>query len=327
MSYTILFKHTKFYIFAIGLLFFGNGLEVSAQTNKRFMNGYPLATPSDSRFENEAELKQTMTALIGGARMLASGLSSAGKDDGEAFSKQDYLEIIDQMVVYADELAIKAKGSSSADTWNKDKKSITKGLKGGQYDKARSGLKACGGVDDKDAERIFFIWKDYLGEKDAALPWLDAKNIKITRIYRSLLDHVSKKYEKPFGPFAEQGAILADAMQALSNSLEDPSELAWQGEGKFTLLRSEDELKRLASNVVYYEWKLHDPINATRSAQIKREQVRVVKLALYDVVRSMVERKTDWDKDPSHGKNLVHLYEATLEHGWKVNGNKAEANK
>lgn len=327
MNYIKIFKQTKLYVLALGLLFWGSGLELSAQTNKRFMNGYPLTTPSDSRSDNEAELKQTMTALIGGARILASGISAGGKDDGEAFSKQDYLVMIDNMVAYADQLAIKAKGSNTADTWNKDKKSIAKGLKGGQYEKARSGLKACGGVDEKDSERIFFIWNDYIGEKDKAMPWLNSENVKITRIYRSLLDHVAKKYDKPFGPFAEQGAVLADAMQALSNSLEDPNELAWQGEGKFTLLRSEDELKRLASNVVYYEWKLHDPTNATRTAQIKREQVRVLQLALYDVVRSMVERKKEWAKDPSHGKNLVQLYEATLAHGWKVNGNKAEAQK
>lgn len=326
MNRTI-YQQLKICFFPLSLFFLGGAFFVSAQSNKRLVNGYPLSVPSDKRYDLELELKQTMTAMIGGVRILASGLSAAEKGNKDAFSKSDYLAMLEAMAAYADEIAIKIEKSSGVATCLKDKKQVVKALKGGKYDLARSALQTCGGIDEKDSERIFFIWKHYMEDKNLELPWLSIGNTKVTRVYRALLEHVGTRYEKPFGPFAEQGAILADAMQALSNSLENPGALAWQGEGKFSLLKAEDELKRLASSVVYYEWKLHDPSNGLHTANINREQVHLLQRALYDVVRSMVERKSDWDKDPSHGKNLIKLYEVILAHGWKVNGNKADSQK
>ena len=105
--------------------------------------------------------------------------------------------------------------------------------------------------------------------------------------------------------------------------MENPQDLAWKGGSRYTM-REGDELRRLASNVSYYHWRLHDPIPARRAAMINRKVVQNVEQALYDVVRSTLEKKENWGMDPAHGANLRRLFEDTRKSGWNVNGDRAQ---
>ncbi|WP_264791512.1 hypothetical protein [Aureispira anguillae] len=284
---------------------------------QRFNGNYPLATPSKSESQIKAEYEKTVTAMLGGVRLMGLNTTPTSREDPEAFTKDDYKEVVEEMNVYAIELCQKL----GTDYANKLKK-ISKAIKSNKFSSAESDLESIGAQSSKEAETIFFIWKEYLRDKENKAPWTDPENIKITRVYRAMLAYVSKNYERPFGAQAEQGAIIADAAQALSNCMENPTELAWKGESKMTM-RKEDELRRLASNVSYYNWRMHNPISGKRAAQIDETVVRHLQQALYDVVRTTIENKDRWDNDPAHGANLLRLFEDTKGSGWTVNGDKA----
>lgn len=285
----------------------------------RFNGHYPLATPSKSELKTEYE--QTVTAMLGGVQLMAANTTPTKRDDQEAFTKDDYKVEVEKMNAYAVELCQKI----GAD-YLEELKKVTKAIKSNKYENARATLERIGAKTGGELEAIFFVWKDYLEDKEKEVPWTNPDNIKITKVYRAMLAYVSKNYERPFGAQAEQGAIVADAAQALSNCMENPTELAWKGGAKMNM-RKEDELRRLASNVSYYNWRLHDPISGKRAAHIDRQVVRHLQLALYDIVRTTIEKKERWDNDPAHGANLLRLFEDTKKSGWSVNGDKAQKKK
>lgn len=300
-----------------GILLLLIGMQVQAQ-KLRFNGHYPLATPSDKESQVKAEYEKTVTAMLGGVRLMALNTTPTNRDDPEAFTKDDYKQVVGQMNSYAAELCEKI----GADYTNELKK-IEKSIKSNKFSDAISSLEKIGAQSSDEAETIYFIWKQYLGDKKNKAPWTDPKNISITRVYRAMLAYVSKNYDRPFGAQAEQGAIIADAAQALSNCMENPTEIAWKGESKVKM-RKEDELRRLASNVSYYNWRMHDPTSGKRSAHINENVVRDLQQALYDVVRTTIEKKDKWDNDPVHGANLLRLFNDTKGSGWSVNGDKAK---
>ena len=138
-----------------------------------------------------------------------------------------------------------------------------------------------------------------------------------------MLDYMSKNYERPFGIKEELGAVVADGAQALSNCLESPKDLDWEGESKMKM-REGDQLRRLASIVAYYDWRRHEKSSGKRTAHISPKIVRTLQKSLYDIVRSILKKKAAWDADSAHGKNLLDLFQATLANGWSVNGDKAQ---
>lgn len=311
----------KYYGIFFSILIMAIGMQVQAQ-KLRFNGHYPLATPkTSSESQVKAEYEKTLTAMLGGVRLMAMNTTPTKKEDPEAFTKEDYKVVVSEMSTYAVELC----GLLKTDYAN-DLKKIEKSIKSNKFSSAISSLENIGAQAPEDAEAIFFIWKEYLRDKKNKAPWTDPKNIQVTRMYRSMLTYVGKNYDRPFGAQAEQGAIIADAAQALSNCMDNPTALAWKGESKMNM-KKEDELRRLASNVSYYNWRMHDPISGKRSAHINEDLVNHLQQALYDVVRSTIQEKDRWNNDPAHGANLLRLFEDTKNSGWTVNGDRAKKSK
>ncbi len=105
--------------------------------------------------------------------------------------------------------------------------------------------------------------------------------------------------------------------------MENPTEPSWQGDGKMNM-KKEDELRRLASNIAYLEWRLHDKTSGRRAYRINRDAVIQIKQALYDIVAAMTREKKDWHTDPHHGENLRALFLLTLQNEWRVDGSNAQ---
>lgn len=292
--------------------------ETSQAQKLRFIGDYPLATPQSKESDMKVEYEKTITSMIGGVRIMAHETTPTKREDPEAFIRDDYRITLDAMSVYATEIC----GNLGTD-YGEQLKKISKSIKSGKYQDAITALENIGGKNSEGSEQLFFIWKEYLEDQKAECPWTNPKNKSVTRIYRSMLEYVSKNYDRPFGAHAEQGAIVADAAQALSNCMENPSDLAWKGEYKMNM-REEDELRRLASNVAYFNWRMHDRISGKRSAHINPEVVRNLHYALYDVVETTIKSKDNWTKDAKHGNNLLKLFEDTNSNGWSVNGDKAQ---
>lgn len=303
------------------ILIMAIGIQAQAQ-KLRFNGHYPLATPKvGSESQVKAEYEKTVTAMLGGVRLMALNTTPTKKEDAEAFTKEDYKVTVAQMSAYAEELCAILKTD-----YANDLKKIEKSIKSNKFSNAISSLEKIGAQSIEDAETLFFIWKEYLRDKKNEAPWTDPRNIQITRMYRAMLVYVGKNYDRPFGAQAEQGAIIADAAQALSNCMENPTELAWKGESRMNM-KKEDELRRLASNVSYYNWRMHDPISGKRSAHIDQDVVNHLQQALYDVVRTTIQEKDSWNNDPAHGANLLRLFEDTKRSGWTVNGDRANKRK
>lgn len=301
-------------------------LSSSAQ-GKRFLNDNPLATPRESSVELVPEFEHSLTAMLAGVKLLDKGNISTKREDPEEQTQTDYKNFLDDIAAYATDIAkkLESEDKGQAAKWKKmpdELKKINKNIKSSKYGDAIAALTSAG-ANNEAKENTFFIWKYYIEDQKNKMPWVDPANIKVNRTFRSVLFYVSENYDRPFGAQAEMGAVIADAAQALSNSMESPKELSWQGEGPIKI-KKEDELRRLASNVAYYEWRLEDPINAQRSALINYELVRHIKLALYDMVKTLVMNKMDWHRDSSHGVNLLQLYNDTKSNGWIVNGDKAK---
>lgn len=297
-----------------------SGLLAPAYAQKlRFHGNYPLATPKEgSQSQMQAEFDQTLVAILGGVRLMGDNNTPTNNTDPEAYTKADYQTNLEQMVAYAEVWDGKLGNKNGGDL-----KKLARAIKGGKVSDATKTLAKLGATDNKEAEQIYFIWLDYLLDQKEQSPWTNPENIQVTRAYRAMLQFVGKNYDRPFGVQAEQGAIVADAAQALSNCMENPSDLAWKGGARYSM-KEGDELRRLVSNVSYYHWRLHDPTPAKRAALIDRTVVQNVEKALYDVVRSTLEKKENWGNDPAHGANLRRLFEDTRKSGWFVNGDKAQ---
>jgi len=291
--------------------------QVEAQKT-RFDGHYPLSGPKKES-DIKAEYEKTVTAMLGGTRILTMATTPTKREDPEAFIKDDYKNSIEEMNVYAIELC----GQLGTDYADKLKK-ISKSIKSNKFMDAISSLEAIGATNAEDSEVLYFVWKEYMGDRKENAPWVDPKNIKITRIYRMMLTYVAKTYDRPFGAHAEHGAIVADAAQALSNCLENPQDIGWKGDSKMSNMKKEDELKRLASNVAYYNWRMHDRISGKRAATIDVQSVRHVQVALYDIVRTIIQKQDGWDSESNHGVNLLNLFIDTQKSGWNVNGDKAQ---
>ncbi len=307
----------RLYTFCFFSLFFLLLTQDIAAQKLRFNGHYPLATPNGKESQVKAEYEKTLTAMLGGTELMASDKTPTKELDEEAYTKDNYKAIVEKMQTYAGELNVQLKLGHDAEL-----KKIAKSLKGNKYSAAMEDLKDLG-ASSTDAQEVFFIWKDYMRDKEINAPWADPKNIQVTRVYRAMLQYVSKNHDRPFGVQAEQGAILADAAQALSNCMENPDDMAWKGESRFKM-RKEDELRRLASLVAYYQWRKHTPVSGMRSAHIDPEIVDHVQQALFDIVRTTLEQKERWNNDPAHGANLRRLFEDTKKSGWTVDGERAK---
>jgi hypothetical protein len=315
---------TKIHILLIISLISGLFATVSAQ-NTRFKGNYPLATPAENIIELKAEYEHTLKAIAGGLRMIDKPNTPSKKDDKEAFTKQDFKSQVETMHTYAVELATKL-AAIQKDPWTTKlsnlKTQLGKHIKGGKNQAALDWLTSNEVTNNDESEEIFLIWHDYLLDKQLNAPWLNPQNIEVNRMYRLLVEYVAKNFDRPYGLQAEQGAISADAAQALSNCLEFPAQLGWAGEDKITL-KKDDELRHLTGNIVFYEWRLYTPINGQRAAAIDRNQVRNVKKALYETVFAMHHNKREWHKDKAHAANILQLYKDALDNGWAVDGLRA----
>lgn len=303
--------------FSIFTLFFLLFAQQTFAQKLRFNGHYPLATPNGKESQVKAEYEKTLTAILGAAELMGNEKTPTKEIDREAYTRDNYKATAENMQRYADELNTQLNMGH-----NNQLKKIAKALRANRFSTAISDLKNLG-AKSTDAQQVFFIWKDYMRDKEVGTPWIDPKNIQITRVYRAMLKYVSKNYDRPFGVQAEQGAVVADAAQALSNCMENPDEMAWKGESRFSM-RQEDELRRLASIVSYYNWRKHDPISGMRSAHIDPQIVDHVQQALFDIVRTTLEKKEHWNNDPAHGANLLRLFEDTKNSGWTVDGEKAK---
>lgn len=305
---------SKFILFSLFILL--SAQQTFAQ-KLRFNGHYPLATPNGKESQVKAEYEKTLTAILGGAELMGDDNTPTKEIDKEAYTRDGYKAITENMQRYADELNTQLKLGHDDQL-----KKIAKALRGNKFSTAVQDLKDLG-ASSTDAQQVFFIWKDYMRDKEVGAPWTDPDNIQVTRMYRAMLQYVSKNYDRPFGVQAEQGAIVADAAQALSNCMENPDEMAWKGESRFSM-RQEDELRRLASLVAYYNWRRHDPVSGKRSAHIDPQIVDHVQQALFDIVRTTLEKKENWNNDPAHGANLLRLFKDTKNSGWSVDGEKAK---
>ncbi len=307
-------------LFFTFFLIVSSGMTAAVQAQKlRFHGNYPLAIPKEgSESQMQAEFDKTLVAILGGVRLMGDKNTPTNHTDAEAYTKADYQTNLEQMVAYAEVWNGKL-GKKN----NNELKKLARAIKGGKISDATKVLAQLGATDNKEAEQIYFIWLDYLLDQKEQSPWTKPENIQVTRAYRAMLAFVGKNFDRPFGVQAEQGAIVADAAQALSNCMENPSDLAWKGGSRYSM-KEGDELRRLVSNVSYYHWRVHDPTPGRRGALIDRRIVQNVEVALYDVVRSTLEKKENWGNDPAHGANLRRLFEDTRKNGWYVNGDRAQ---
>lgn len=300
------------------LLFFFlfSSLNIQAQRG-RFIDDYPIAMPSSSS-EYKEEFQKTLGAILGGIKLLESPNVLKSRSDEEAYIVDDYKTELNNMVTYAKGLCEK-----TGEDVVKDLDNVAKAIKGSKYGNASGALLKMGAKSGEDPEHLFFVWRDYLKDIEQGSPWTNPKNIRVTRVYRTMVNYVGEKYDRPFGIQAEQGAIIADGAQALSNCLENPNQLDWNGESQMGM-KEGDQLRRLVSNVAYYDWRIHDKNSGQRAAHIDKDAVRLLQKSLYDVVRSILKKKDNWDSDAAHGKNLLALFHATHSNGWTVNGDKAK---
>ncbi len=307
----------RFHIISIIALFFLLFAQEGFAQKLRFNGHYPLATPNDKESQVKAEYEKTLSAILGGVELMGDDNTPTKEIDNEAYTRDGYRAIVENMERYAQELNTQLNIQH-----DNQLKKISKAIRSNKFSAAITDLKDLG-ANGTDAQEVFFIWKDYMRDKEVGTPWTDPDNIQATRVYRAMLQYVGKNYDRPFGVQAEQGAIVADAAQALSNCMENPDDLAWKGESRFKM-RQEDELRRLASLVAYYNWRRHDPISGKRSAHINPLIVDHVQKALYDIVRTTLEKQENWNNDPAHGVNLLHLFEDTKNSGWSVDGERAK---
>lgn len=307
---------TKFSFLLLFLLLFS---QISDAQRSRFSGYYPLCTADDSPGELEPELEMTLMAIAGGCKVADDPKTPKKREDPEAYIHDDYKETLLEMVDYATEVAGKLKNNDAKSLLKKLGKSIKKK----KFNEGLNTLMQAKINTQEDVIMIYYLWKDYLYEKEQDVDWLKPLNRKVARQYRNLINSaVQYSKDRPFGAQAQLGGVVADAAQALSNCMENPDELAWQGEGKVRLQQA-DELRRLASDVAYLEWRMHDAVNGRRAYQIDRSVVLKVKKALYDLTAAMVREKTDWKNDPHHGENLQVLYDTTFENAWRVDGTNA----
>lgn len=302
-------------IFALAFFLFGT--ETAEAQRKRFTVGdYPLASVSESAQDREEEYQKCLEALLGGISLVEDPTTpKSNKNDPEVFTVGNYEEAMQALAAYAQSVCAEDKADEA--------KKIGKLLKSGKWAAASSAIQAAGAKASKENERSFFIWKDYLEELPLDVPWLQKDYLESSRKYRAFLKYVSKRYERPYGLQAEMGAILADAAQALSNSLENPEKITWRGETEASL-EEDDQLRRLAAVVAYFEWRLYEPANGRRSANIDRKAVRLCRQALYDMLHTIVKEPEHWFGDSRHGETLQKLYNMVYAQGWKVDGLKAK---
>ncbi len=286
----------------------------------RFSGEYPLATPAANIIEQKADYEKTLTAIIGGARLAALKETPTSKSDPEAITKQEFKQTIEEMLAYANELAIAMQNKQEESL-----KKVAKLIKSDKTEEALQILKSNGGSSAENAEHIFFIWKDYLLDKKDNAAWLNPTNLKANRLYRAVLNYVSKNFERPFGLYAELGAVVSEAAQCLSNCLDNHNKLSWQGEGEIAM-EKDDDLRRLAACVSYLEWRRHDAANGRRSAKVDKTVVQHLQKALFEIILTMQQQKTDWYKSVLHGTHLQVLYADAAQIGWNVDGERAQKN-
>jgi hypothetical protein len=314
-------KKLFIHILLLSFLLTGFNVHQGFSQKTRFSGDYPVATPDNSPSETQPELEMTMKALAGACKLADDPNTLTKREDPEAYIRDDYKKGCEKLIAYATEILSKSK-SSEAKAQLDNLKKLAKLVKSNKF---ADGLNQLIGekVDTKaEIESIYYLWTDYLYEKEKDVPWLKPLNLRSSRNFRTMLHYVSSSFDRPFGAQAQSGGVVADAAQALSNCMEAPSELAWQGDSKITM-KKEDELRRLASDVAYFEWRMHDKVNGRRAYAIDRDAVIKVKQALYDVVTAMTREQKDWHTDPHHGENLQVLYDLTFENEWRVDGTNA----
>ncbi len=285
----------------------------------RFNGNYPLSIPSNAVNELQTDFNKTLTAVMGGAQLASHENTPTNREDPEMFTRQDYKQTMDAMLDYALSLLKEMEDDEDAGAVKK----IAKLIKSDKFDDAIELLKETGAETNINAQQLYFIWKDYLLDKQQNAPWLNPQNEDVARAYRAILAYVSKNYERPYGLYADMGAIVSDAAQALSDGMEDAANSVWKGSAKDIQIKAENPIRRLISNVAYIEWRLHDPTNGRRGAGITQELWQHLKLTLYSVVESMVRDGANWNKAGIHGSNLQQLYADAKQAGWKVDGDKA----
>ena len=298
-------------LFLLLFLFFITHFGLLAQN--RFHGHYPLCSPIH-KLDAKEEYRRALGAMAGGIQILAKGVPKK-REDPESLIREDYEEQIQNLADYALSVLPKEEQSNKTEAL----KRINKAWRANKFDQALEALEKEGAEIKGQPSLAYFIWVDYLGDLRDSMPWTLPRNLEISRVYRNMLHHVAKNHQKPFGPLAEQGAVSADAAQALSNMLESPRNLSWKGE-KQAQVSAEEQIGRLAACVAYLEWRLHDPTAAQRSALIDKSKTQHIKKALYEVVRSTIEDSNTWYQDLIHGVNLQQLYDDTKAQGWKVDG-------
>ena len=293
--------------------------------NARFRGVYPLAAPTeDSQVELKADYEQTLAAISGGMRLIEKENTPSKKTDNEVVTKQDFKVEVEKMQAYALDLATKL-AAKQANPWTetvKELEKLGKAIKGAKYKDAFAWLEAKNIKSTAEQEELFLIWATYLEDKSLNMPWTDPKNIDATRTFRSLIDYVSKKFDKPYGLQAEQGALSSNTAQYLSNCIEFRKELSWAGEGDINL-KAEDQLSLLINNIVYYEWRTFTPVNGQRAAGLNKTYIRNVKKAAYYLVLAMKRDNEYWYSNPILGENILQLYKDALAQKWLVDGLRA----
>ncbi len=292
--------------------------------NTRFKGMHPLAAPADNIIELKTEWEYIMQALAGGIRMIEKQTTPAKKSDPESFTKADFKAHTEAIADYALQLATKL-AAIQKDPWEKrvvEVQQVQKDLKAAKYKPVSDWLTTQQVQSTEALEEHFLICHDYIVDKQLNAPWTRAENIETTRMFRNVIDYATKAFERPYGLQAEQGAVSANAAQSLSNCLEFPQNLSWNGEKEISF-KKDDEIRQLVGTIVFYEWRLYQPVNGVRAAAINRTHIRNTKKALYDLIAAMQSNQKDWHKQKGHGDNIQQLYRDAAESGWSVDGLRA----
>ena len=142
----------KHYGIVLSILIMAIGLQTQAQ-KLRFNGHYPLASPkTSSESQVKAEYEKTVTAMLGGVRLMALNTTPTKKEDPEAFTKDDYKVVVSEMNAYAIEMCDLLKTD-----YVNDLKKIEKSIKSNKFSSAISSLEKIGAQSTEDAETIFFM--------------------------------------------------------------------------------------------------------------------------------------------------------------------------
>ena len=125
--------------------------QYSFAQKSRFLGDYVLAQPK-SAIEHNEDFQKTVTAMLGGVKILESPNTPKSRSDIEAYTVDDYKASLEKMAAYAKKMCEKS-GKDKSKEFDK----VAKSIKSSKYAAASADLLSLGAKNSADNETQFFI--------------------------------------------------------------------------------------------------------------------------------------------------------------------------